>query len=77
MTAVLALALLPTLSVHGARRNASTLRTFGTGRSAFVLTSNETTVFSYQPGGVLTHFWTTAGTQEASDNMTVRYYIDG
>ena len=60
----------------------SPLKTFGTGRSAFVLTTNETTVFSHtvSPGAthaVLTHFWTTAFTHAAADNATVRYYVDG
>ncbi len=59
------------------------LRTFGTGRSAFVIApSNETDIFSYHlsdasSSGVLTHFWITGGTSEAADNMTVRYYVDG
>lgn len=60
----------------------SPLKTFGTGRSAFVLTTNETTVFSHtvSPGAthaVLTHFWTTAFTHAAADNATIRYYVDG
>ena len=35
------------------------LRTFGTGKSAFVLTSNEKTVFEYKAttAAVMTHFW--------------------
>ena len=72
---MLAAAWLPVLA-------APVLKTFGTGRSAFLLTTNETTVFDYAVStgathGVLTHFWTTAFTHAAADNATVRYYVNG
>ena len=55
-------------------------KTFGTGRSAIELTSTPSTVFEYTVGqasayGVMTHFWMTGG--EGTDEMTVRYYVDG
>ena len=60
------------------------LKTFGTGRSAFKLTSTELEVFAYNVtsmghSGVLTHFWITGGPALGSgtDNATVRYYVDG
>ena len=60
------------------------LKTFGTGKSAFTLTTKEVDVFAYNLSsgaefGVMTHFWITGGPALGSgtDNTTVRYYIDG
>ena len=59
------------------------LKTFGTGKSSFTLTSEETTVFEYSTTSavaVMTHFWITGSPSPApagTDNATVRYYIDG
>ena len=67
------------------------LRTFGTGKSAFTLTTEELTIFEHSvvnSTGVMTHFWIT-GFQaipgqrfrgfngSGTDSATVRYYIDG
>ena len=70
------------IALHVSAVTAAPLMTFGTGKSAFTLTSNETTVFDYTvsasaTNAVLTHFWITGGTKPAQDNVTVRYYIDG
>jgi hypothetical protein len=61
-----------------------TLKTFGTGKSAFQLTSEEVEILAYNVSdvrstGVLTHFWMTGGPAKGggTDNATVRYYIDG
>jgi hypothetical protein len=69
------------------------LKTFGTGWSASVFNGTEQTIFQHTvPSGtvgVMTHFWITGMEQAAShqaspvfysngtDNITVRYYIDG
>lgn len=68
------------------------LRTFGTGWSASVFNGTEQTIFEHtvSPGsvGVMTHFWITGLEQvvhstgtlfatNGTDNVTVRYYIDG
>ena len=60
-----------------------TLKTFGTGRSAFTLGPDEMTVFEYNVSsasayGVMTHFWITGDPTLGSgtDNATVRYFVD-
>lgn len=59
------------------------LRTFGTGRSEFKVSTVETTVFEHSvPSGsfgVFTHFWITGAPSPGGgiDNATVRYYLDG
>ena len=59
------------------------LRTFGTGRSEFKISAEETTVFQHDlptgSYGVFTHFWITGSPSPGAgtDNATVRYYLDG
>ena len=62
----------------------NTMRTFGTGKSEFLITPEETVLFNYNVSapesyGVFTHFWITGSPAGGggSDNATVRYYIDG
>jgi hypothetical protein len=57
----------------------ASVKTFGTGHSAFALGPSEQTIFEYTPTqgsyGVITHFWITGGA--GIDNATVRFYVDG
>lgn len=62
----------------------NTMRTFGTGKSEFLITPEENVLFNYNVSapesyGVFTHFWITGSPAGGggSDNATVRYYIDG
>ena len=67
-------------SLAGLSAATPSYKTFGTGRSAIVVTSTQSTVFEHTVGeasafGVMTHFWMTGGA--GTDEMTVRYFVDG
>ena len=65
------------------RQQLNRLRTFGTGRSEFKVSAEETTVFEHvlpsDSFGVFTHFWITGAPSPGIgiDNATIRYYLDG
>jgi hypothetical protein len=83
LLALVVLAGLPLGTAHSTAE-LNKMRTFGTGKSEFLITADETVLFEHNVSdnnsyGVFTHFWITGSPAAGGgcDNATVRYYIDG